>query len=174
MLDENQDMFPDWKIEYVRKNRVFYEKHKIWLDKWIPKIQEFPSSLQKLEWNCQSEKNRNIRDYILQIRPSGVRVKRITTIPSLVAMTSTQVPIIAWENRYVTPTECRRLQSMDGQYGLKSLPKSDNKAYEAFGNAINVKVAFLVAKSLVGKAITVAQDETNHPIKPSQEIIAAS
>jgi DNA (cytosine-5)-methyltransferase 1 len=149
----NQDVFPTWKIEYIRKNREFYKRHQIWLDEWIPKIQEFPSSLQKLEWNCQGENNRNIRSYIIQIRPSGVRVKRRTTIPSLVAMTTTQVPIIAWENRYVTRKECMRLQSMEGPSGLRLLPKSDSKAYEALGNAINVKVATLVARALIGKEI---------------------
>jgi DNA (cytosine-5)-methyltransferase 1 len=147
----DQVVFPHWKIKFIRKNRDFYERHKNWLDEWIPKIHKFPSSLQKLEWNCQTETNRNIRGYILQIRPSGVRVKRRTTIPSLVAMTSTQVPIIAWENRYVTPVECKRLQSMDGANGLKLLPKSTSKAYEALGNAINVEVAKLVAGSLVGE-----------------------
>lgn len=156
-----EDLFPRWKIVYIRKNREFYQRHKGWLDDWIPKIHEFSSSLQKLEWNCQAEKNRNIRSYILQIRPSGVRVKRITTIPSIVAMTSTQVPIIAWENRYVTPTECKRLQSMDGHGGLKSLPKSHVKAYEALGNAINVKVAVLVAETLVGQAFPPQEDSEN-------------
>jgi DNA (cytosine-5)-methyltransferase 1 len=147
----DQNIFPQWKIDYIRKNREFYKRHGNWLDKWIPKIHEFPSSLQKLEWNCQGEKNRNIRSYILQIRPSGVRVKRITTIPSIVAMNTTQVPIVAWENRYVTLTECKRLQSMDGNGGLKSLPESSSQAYKALGNAINVKVALLVARALVGE-----------------------
>ena len=80
-------------------------------------------------------------------------MKRRTTAPSLVAMTATQVPIIAWQNRYMTPRECMRIQSMSGRRGLRSLPKSDNKAYEALGNAINVKVATLVAKALVGEAV---------------------
>lgn len=147
----DKTVFPDWKVAYIKKNREFYVKNKSWLDEWIPKILEFPSSLQKLEWNCQGEK-RKIRDYIIQIRPSGVRVKRRTTAPSLVAMTATQVPIITWQNRYMTPGECQRLQSMDGPDGLKSLPTSDNKAYEALGNAINVKVAQIVARALVGEA----------------------
>jgi DNA (cytosine-5)-methyltransferase 1 len=147
----NQNTFPIWKIKYIQKNREFYERHQSWLDEWVPKIKKFAPSLQKLEWNCQGEKLRNIRQYIIQIRPSGVRVKRRTTIPSLVAMTSTQVPIIAWENRYVTLTECMRLQSMDGPYGLKLLPEQDYKAYEALGNAVNVKVAMLVANALVGE-----------------------
>ena len=64
-------------------------------------------------------------------------------------MTATQVPIITWENRYMTPTECKRLQSMEG---LPELPESDTKTYEALGNAVNVKVAELVAEALLGKA----------------------
>lgn len=161
----NETVFPNWKIEFIRKNREFYASHKSWLDKWIPKIKEFPSSLQKLEWNCQGE-TRTIRDYIIQIRPSGVRVKRRTTAPSLVAMTATQVPIIAWQNRYMTPGECMRIQSMNGRRGLKSLPKSANKAYEALGNAINVKVAVLVAKALVGEAFKSRIDE------PTEELVS--
>lgn len=142
----NQRRFPEWKVEFIKKNRAFYSKHKEWLDKWIPKILEFPSSLQKLEWNCQGEENRTIADYVIQIRPSGVRVKRRTTAPSLVAMTTTQVPIIAWQSRYMTPEECKRLQSMDE---LKHLPESEAKAYEALGNAINVDVASLVLAALL-------------------------
>ena len=144
-----QYRFPQWKISMIRKNREFYDRHKSWLDDWIPEIMSFPSSFQKLEWNCQGEKVRQIRNYVIQIRPSGVRVKRATTAPSLVAMTATQVPIIGWEGRYMTPTECKRLQSMDGPNGLKDLPASDTKAYQALGNAVNVAVVTLVARALI-------------------------
>ena len=145
-----QERFPSWKVGFIRKNREFYARHKSWLDEWMPKIKEFPSSFQKLEWNCQGEKDRNIHSYVIQIRPSGVRVKRPTTAPSLVAMTATQVPIIGWESRYMTPVECKRLQSMDGPDGLRELPASDAKTFRALGNAVNVKVASLVAAELVG------------------------
>ena len=144
----NEDRFPAWKVHFIRKNREFYARHKLWLDEWIPKIVEFPSSFQKFEWNCQGDNVRDINRYVIQIRPSGVRVKRPTTAPSLVAMTATQVPIIGWEGRYMTPTECQRLQSMDGRRGLKELPASDTKAYKALGNAVNVAVATLVARAL--------------------------
>ena len=97
----NQQKFPDWKVQFIRRNREFYDRHKTWLDGWLPEIQQFPSSLQKLEWNCQEkdprEEVRQIRKYVIQIRASGVRVKRKTTAPSLVAMTATQVPIIGWK-----------------------------------------------------------------------------
>ena len=145
----HQARFPDWKIGFIRKNREFYTRHKDWLDIWIDKIKEFPSSFQKLEWNCQEKDPRHeirrIKDHMIQIRASGVRVKRNTTAPSLVAMTAKQVPIIGWESRYMTPVECKRLQSMDGI----RLPIRSSKAYAALGNAVNVKVAQLVAEALL-------------------------
>ena len=144
-----QAIFPDWKIVFIRRNREFYDRHKGWLGQWIEKIREFPSSFQKLEWNCQEKdprtEVRQIRRYLLQIRASGVRVKRKTTAPSLVAMTATQVPIIGWENRYMTPFECKRLQSMDEL----ELPEQATRAYAALGNAVNVEVARLVAEAVL-------------------------
>ncbi|MBI5203337.1 MAG: DNA (cytosine-5-)-methyltransferase [Nitrospirae bacterium] len=137
--------FPVWKIEFIRKNRAFYKKHKSWINKWKPKILKFPPSLQKLEWNCKGEE-RDIWNHVIQFRASGVRVKRPTYSPSLIAMTATQVPIIAWEKRYMTPRECARLQSLQQ---LPNLPESDTKAFKALGNAVNTEVVKLVTQRLI-------------------------
>ena len=157
-----QARFPDWKIGFIRRNREFYKRHQSWLDDWMEKIKEFPSSFQKLEWNCQErdprEEVRRIRDYVIQVRASGVRVKRRTTAPSLVAMTATQVPIIGWQGRYMTPLECKRLQSMDGL----ELPTRHTMAYAALGNAINVKVAELVADALLATDYGEATEPVDH------------
>ncbi|WP_342119203.1 DNA (cytosine-5-)-methyltransferase [Pseudoduganella sp. OTU4001] len=145
-----QKKFPKWKIDFIRQNREFYHENKEWIDPWLPRILEFPSSLQKLEWNVKGGE-RNIWSYVLQFRASGVRVKRRSTAPSLVAMTDTQVPVIAWEKRYMTPRECARLQCLDG---LAELPKLNSHAYEALGNAVNSKVVQLVASSLLKRTPT--------------------
>lgn len=127
--------FPAWKVRFIEQNREFYSQHRDWIDEWKPQILEFPPSLQKFEWNAKGFQPRNLTDLVLQIRASGVRAKRPTTAPSLVAMTTTQVPIITWEERYMTPRECAKLQSMDNIM----LPEAPTRAYAALGNAVNVR-----------------------------------
>lgn len=140
-----QAMFPAWKRHYIRLNRDLYNRHKSWIDEWLPEIRRFPPSFQKLEWNCKGEQ-RHIWDYIIQVRASGIRVKRSTTAPSLVSMTTTQIPIIGWQRRYLTTRECLRLQSMDD---LSHLPRSLAGQIRAIGNAVNVRVAESVARALI-------------------------
>ena len=139
-----ENTFPGWKQTFITQNRNLYKNNKSWIDSWLPLIKKFPPSLQKLEWNCKGEE-RNIWNYVIQFRASGVRVKRPTTAPSLVAMTTTQVPIIGWEKRYMTVKECSRLQSMDH---LKYFP-AGKAAMSALGNAVNVKVVRLILQNLL-------------------------
>jgi DNA (cytosine-5)-methyltransferase 1 len=145
-----QEQFPQWKVQFIRQNRRLYRRHKEWIDPWLSKIRKFPPSLQKLEWNCNNSQ-RNIWNYLVQVRASGVRVKKRTSAPSLVAMTTTQVPIIAWEKRYMTPRECARLQSMTG---LRNLPNASSRAFKALGNAVNARLVELIVRNLLNANTT--------------------
>ena len=122
----------------------YYASNKSWIDAWLPEILRFPPSLQKLEWNHKGGV-RDIWKYVIQFRASGVRVKRPSSSPSLVAMTTTQVPIIAWEKRYMTPRECASVQCL-GE--LKHLPEASTKSFKALGNAVNATVVQLIAQAL--------------------------
>jgi DNA (cytosine-5)-methyltransferase 1 len=140
-----KESFPSWKIKFIKQNRELYARNKKWIDKWVPKLGAFPPSLQKLEWNCKGEK-RDIWAHIIQIRASGIRVKRSALAPSIVAMTTTQIPIIGWEKRYMTIKEVANLQSISE---LKELPESESSAYKAMGNAVNAELVKIVGKSIL-------------------------
>ena len=106
---------------------------------------DFPPSMRKLEWNCKGEE-RELWQHVLQFRPSGLRVKRYSASPSLVAMTSTQIPILGPERRFLTRVEGLRLQNFPDNH---KLPKSPTKAFKALGNAVHVGVALAIAKKVL-------------------------
>ncbi|GAB1232068.1 hypothetical protein UT4_05340 [Ferrigenium sp. UT4] len=147
-----EEEFPLWKQNFIRQNREFYLTNKKWIDPWLPKILKFPPSLQKFEWNIKGGE-RDVWKYVIQFRASGVRLKRATTAPSLVAMTTTQVPIIAWERRYMTTRECANLQSLGS---LRKHPLPVTKAYKAFGNAVNADVVEAIARQLLREYLSVS------------------
>jgi len=142
--------FPEWKKTFIRQNREFYYANRAWIEPWLLKWEpwELPSSFQKFEWNAQGGERR-IDNYVLQVRASGIRVKRTATAPSLIAMTQTQVPILGASldgvRRYMTPSECAELQSL----GDVVLPDNDLHAYKALGNAVNARVVRAIAEPLL-------------------------
>ena len=142
------DEMPNWKKRFVDKNREFYLAHKDFIDPWIKRYDMFNriKLYQKFEWNC-GEDVKNMHDGIIQIRQSGIRVKRSTYFPSLVAIVNT--PII-WDShmkayRHITPREAANLQKFDQRYKFIG---TDKQIYRQLGNSVNVRVLKILCKGL--------------------------
>jgi len=140
--------FPSWKKRYIKRNREFYKANKKYIADTVKKISKLPSqSWQKLEWNV-GHAERDITKYIIQFRASGIRVKKVDFFPSLVC-TSTQIPIIGWQKRYISRVEGLKLQSLDHI----ALPSNDNAAFRALGNAVNSHIVKLIAIELLKEEV---------------------
>lgn len=140
--------YPKWKEEFIRKSRALYLNNKEFIDKWLKKwdyLKDFTMTEQKFEWQCGKD-CASVWDALIQFRPSGVRVKRPSVFPALVAMV--QIPVIGKVKRRLTPREAARLQSFPDTFICNS---NDHQAYKQFGNAVNVKVIEYMAKQLFGQ-----------------------
>ena len=146
---EEQEEFENlvkWKQDYITKNKPIYNKYKKKWDKWFDKNKELLCKKEiyaKLEWQAGIKKeNDSIFNYFIQLRQSGIRVKKTKYFPTLVAIV--QTPIYAKEKRYITPRECARLQSFPDDFILH---EKDRIAYKQFGNAVNVDVIYTVVNA---------------------------
>ena len=139
---------PKWKQDYIAKNKPIYEEYKTDWDSWYNENKELLAKKEiygKLEWQTgPKKKNDSIWNYYIQVRQSGIRVKKTKYFPTLVAIV--QTPIYGKEKRYITPRECARLQSFPDTF---KLPSNDKVAYKQFGNAVNVDVIYTVSKLIL-------------------------
>lgn len=146
--DLNLDELPKWRRDYISKNQRIYNKYKKLWDRWYKKNKEILTEREiygRLEWQCgRLLPNDSIWNHFIQVRQSGIRVKKAKMFPTLVAIV--QVPIYGKEKRYITPRECARLQSFPDSFIMHS---NDRIAYKQFGNAVNVDVVTSVAKPLL-------------------------
>ena len=143
---KNFDTYSKWKQDYINSNKKIIDKYKDKWDSWYKKHKDILQKREiygKLEWQTGLIKpNDSIFNYFIQIRQSGIRVKKAEYFPTLVAIY--QIPIYGKEKRYITPRECARLQSFPEDFILS---ENDNISYKQFGNAVNVDNVETVIKA---------------------------
>ena len=149
---QKYNSIPEWKQKFVDSNRKLYLENKDFIDNWLSKYDMLNriKIFQKFEWNC-GEDITDIRNTIIQIRQSGIRVKRPTYFPALVAIVNT--PIIYDKKmkhfRYITPREAANLQSFNKRFKFLG---TDQQIYKQLGNSVNVKILKILGKTLLGFA----------------------
>lgn len=149
---QGYDDMPSWKQNFLRHNRRLYLDNRAFIDNWISKYEMLSriKLYKKFEWNCGTDVT-DIHDCLIQIRQSGIRAKRPTFYPSLVAIVNT--PIIWDKNkkhfRKLTPREAANLQSFHGGFKFQG---TDATQYKQLGNSVNVRVLKILGESLFALA----------------------
>lgn len=141
---------PDWKANFLQKNAEFYTKHKETLDAWLKRwnhLEDFPPSRRKFEWQAQDAKS--LWDCIMHFRPSGIRAKKPTYVPALVAIT--QTTILGPQRRRISVREAARLQGLPEGFDFSDQP--DSASYKQLGNGVNVPAVYHVMRALVERDI---------------------
>ena len=139
---------PDWKADFLRKNAAFYTENKATLDAWLARwdgLDDFPPSRRKFEWQAQDTPR--LWDAVMHLRPSGIRAKRATYLPALVAITQTS--IVGSRERRISPREAARLQGLPEWFTFGD--QADGPTYKQLGNGVNVGVVYHVMRSLVNR-----------------------
>jgi len=147
-IELKYDDMPRWKKIFVNKNRELYLANREFIDDWVYRHNMLNriKLYQKFEWNCGTDVD-DIHNTIIQVRQSGIRVKRPTYYPSLVAMVNT--PII-WDSqnnhfRHITPREAANLQNFHGRFKFAGTNK---QIYQQLGNSVNVRVLKILGERL--------------------------
>lgn len=140
---------PAWKRDFLVKNVAFYDAHRKVIDRWAATWEvfttAFPPSRRKLEWQAQDTPR--LWDTVMHFRPSGIRAKRPTYLPALVAITQTS--IIGPRGRRLSPREAARLQGLPDEFTFGTQPAS--VTYRQLGNGVNVGAVWNVLKAHVAR-----------------------
>jgi DNA (cytosine-5)-methyltransferase 1 len=139
---------PHWKRQILLKNQTFYRENKQLLDSWLARwdhLSDFPASRRKFEWQAQDAAS--LWECIMHFRPSGIRAKRPTYVPALVAIT--QTTILGPQRRRLSVREAARLQGLPEGFSFDGQPLA--ASYKQLGNGVNVSVVYHVLRALVAR-----------------------
>lgn len=140
---------PPWKLDFLVKNSDFYDAHKDFIDRWTDKwgiyTDAFPASRRKLEWQAQDTPR--LWDTVMHLRPSGIRAKRPTYLPALVAITQTS--IVGPRERRLSPRETARLQGLPDWFNFGT--QRPAATYRQMGNGVNVGAVWHILRKHVAR-----------------------
>ena len=148
MYPDGETRVPAWKANFLEKNWDLFDALRErgdakWLARWLRTTRTFPESRQKLEWQAQDAAG--LWQCAISLRPSGIRAKKMTHLPALVAIT--QTPILGPLGRRLAPREAARMQGLPDSFDFGG--QRDAFTYKQMGNGVNTGVVWNVLKAHV-------------------------
>ena len=144
-FDENDTFYIKYK-SWIDKNREFFNNNINILEEWLILSRNNPhwfGAVRKFEWQAGDLMPTDSMNTVLwSARGSGIRVKRLDYIPTLVAMS--MIPIYGPESRKLSPRELLRLQSFPDTFKF-----NEKNIHKQVGNAVNVKMIEKCARYLI-------------------------
>ena len=92
----------------------------------------------------------------MHFRPSGIRAKRATYLPALVAITQTS--IVGKHKRRISTREASRLQGLPDWFDF--VDQSDSLTYKQLGNGVNVGAVYNVIRAQVIRDLDLLGEES--------------
>jgi DNA (cytosine-5)-methyltransferase 1 len=93
----------------------------------------------------------------MHFRPSGIRAKKATYVPALVAITQTS--IVGKQKRRITVREGARLQGLPEWFDF--VEQGNSQSYKQLGNGVNVGAVYNVIKAQVIRDLDLLENKTD-------------
>jgi len=169
-LVKRTKVYPDWKEKHIVRSRKQMLSTKQWLSnegrinewkEWYNRLTNGIDSYQKLEWNVDGARpsrtthsddtkrlKTRFQNYLIQFRPSGVRVAKQNRHPALVRIG--QVPVVGKYLRRPSWQTLTKLQSIPDDFVKNNsrLFGHNGEAIKRLGNAVNVNLIILLSNQL--------------------------
>lgn len=145
-LTEDEEKFYIKYKSIIDRNVAFYEDNEDILVDWLNESLEdeyFFGAVRKFEWQAgDTRPDDSMKTILWTARGSGIRVKRLDYIPTLVAMS--MIPVYGPQSRKLSPKELLKLQSFKEDFIF-----NEKHIMKQLGNAVNVKMIEQCAKFLI-------------------------
>lgn len=161
-------LLPSWKQSHLRRNYDLFERHHEllvdWACRWgVFRPEVFPTSRRKLEW--QAGNAEGLWSTVMQMRPSGIRAKKETYLPALVAITQTS--IVGRLQRRIAPAETARLQGLPDTFVFPD--QSSSATYRQLGNGVAVGAVAHVFREHLRRDREVLEDVSGQHLDTDDE-----